>query len=111
MKRAFLWLIIISIIAIFSLSGCKEETKTKELEAKMAKLEEEIEAVKETEEEVPGESEGEGEEEGGKLDFLENPYIISVCEIDALFSRDLSVNVVGSLFDVIAFLSMRVSSG
>lgn len=60
MKRLFLWLIIVSVIAVFSLSGCKVEAKTEELEAKIAKLEEEIEAAKE---ETVGETEEAEEEE------------------------------------------------
>ena len=56
MIKASLYLIIVLIIAAFSLAGCKEEAKTEELEAKIAKLEEEIEAAKE---EITGEKEEE----------------------------------------------------
>ena len=51
--KPLLWLLIISVIAVFSLAGCKEEAKTEELEAKIAKLEEEIEAAKEETSEPP----------------------------------------------------------
>jgi hypothetical protein len=71
MKKVFIWLIIISMVAVFSLAGCKPKEETEELEAKIAELEEELEAVKEEAAEEPAVEEVTGEPEEEALDESE----------------------------------------